>query len=150
MSVIGYVINRNLSTLYTIRRKVSLQVVELVYRSESIESSLLNTDIALQVLDEVIRSVIVKDTADAVLVVIERDEGVVAPSFTQNLGAVERVGVLDASHRLARPDTVGVVGIGIAVKAMKLSALFPRQRVSEVGGRVALYIHCNTQIAGCQ
>ena len=47
--------------------------------------------------------------------------------------------MLDAAHRLARPDTVGVIGIGIAVKAMKLSALFPCQRVPEIGGRVGLY-----------
>ena len=48
--------------------------------------------------------------------------------------------MLNAIHRLARSDAIRIVGVGIAIKTLKLSALFPSQRVSEVRGRVACII----------
>ena len=48
-------------------------------------------DIALQVLVEIVRCIVVDDTADRVLVVVQRNQGTVAPGFLQDLGAVELV-----------------------------------------------------------
>ena len=78
--------------------------------------------VTLQVLDEVVGNVVVKDTANAVLVVVEGNEGVTTPSLTQNLSAVKRVSVENAINLLAGSDAVCIVGVGIAVKGRKLSA----------------------------
>ncbi len=48
-------------------------------------------DIALEILVEIVRYIVVDDTADRVLVVVQRNQGTVAPGFLQNLGAVELV-----------------------------------------------------------
>ena len=37
---------------------------------------------------------------------------------------------------LAYADTVGVIGVGIAVKGFELSAFFPSQGMAEVGGGI--------------
>ena len=50
-------------------------------------------DVTLQVLMEIICCVVIDDTADRVLVVVQRNQGTVAPGFLQDLGAVELVGV---------------------------------------------------------
>ena len=73
-------------------------------------------DIALEVLLEVIGFIIVHNAADAVFVVVQRDNGVVVPSLAQNLCAVEGIGVFDTAHGLARADAVGIVGIAVAVE----------------------------------
>ena len=97
-------------------------------------------DVALEVLLEVIGFIIVHNAADAVFVVVQRDNGVVVPSLAQNLCAVEGIGVFDTAHGLARADAVGVVGINIAVERLELPSLFPRERMPEVGCRVALRV----------
>ena len=66
--------------------------------------------------------VVVDDTANAVLVVVEGNEGVFAPSLAEDLGAVEGIGVKNAVYRLAGTNTVGVVGVGVAVVRFELSA----------------------------
>ena len=81
-----------------------------------------SNDISLQILDEVVGNIVVKNTANAVLVVVQRNEGVFAPSFFEDLGAVQRVGMRYTTHRLAGTNTVGVIGVGVAVEGRKLSA----------------------------
>ena len=51
------------------------------------------------------------DTANAVLIVIKRNNGIIAPSLTENLGAVKGVGVFYATNCLARSDAVSVVAM---------------------------------------
>ena len=104
--------------------------------------------VALQVLEEVVGNVIVENTADRILVVIKRRQNVsvdlvniiVIPTFTQDLRSVKGVFVLNSVYGFRGANTVRVVGISIAVKALKLSALLPGQSVTEVSERVALYL----------
>ena len=72
-------------------------------------------DITLQVLVEIIRCIVVDDTAYAVLVVVEGNQSAIAPGFLQDLGAVKLVGVQYTVNRLACADAVGVVGVGVAI-----------------------------------
>ena len=58
-------------------------------------------DVALKILDEVIGNSVVENTANAVLVVVKGNEGVVAPGLLEDLGSVKRVIVLDAVNGLA-------------------------------------------------
>ena len=89
---------------------------------------------------EIICRVVVDDTADTVLVVVQRNQGTVTPGFLQNLGAVQEIGVLNAANRLARADAVGIVGVGVVIKGLELASLFPGQIMTEVLYRVALSI----------
>ena len=75
---------------------------------------------------EVVRSIIVDNSANAFLVIINRNKRIAAPTLLQDLGSVENVGVLDTVYRLARSDSVCIVGIGIRVKSLKLSSLSPK------------------------
>lgn len=97
-------------------------------------------DVALQVPAEIERCAVVDDAADAVFVVVQRNQRVVAPGLAEDCGTVKRVGVLDAAYRLAGADAVGVVGVGVAVEALELAAFFPCERVAEIRGRVALRV----------
>ena len=97
-------------------------------------------NIALQIFLEVIGFIVIHDTADAVLVVIQRDNGVVVPSLAQNLRAVEGIGVFDTTHSFRGTNPVGVVGIAVAVERLELPSLFPRERMPKVCGRVALRV----------
>ena len=57
----------------------------------------------------------------------------------------------NAVNRLARSDAVCIVGIGVAVKGLELSSLFPCQRVSEIRSGVALCIvSYRLAIKGCE
>ena len=105
-------------------------------------------DIALQVLQEVVRRTIVQDAADGIRVVIQRDQLIGTPGLRQNLGAVQLVGMGDTVHRLAGADAVGVVGVGVVVKGLQLPALLPGQGVAKVRGRVALGVIGNGLLAG--
>ena len=97
-------------------------------------------DITLEILVEVERRIIVKDTTDRLLVVVQRNQGIlvglcrliVVPALTQNLGAVQGIHMLNAIHGLAGTDAVGIVGIGVTVKGLQLSALFPGQRMAQI------------------
>ena len=44
--------------------------------------------VALKILDEVVGNVVVEDTANAVLVVIEGNKSVTIPSFAENFGTI--------------------------------------------------------------
>ena len=82
--------------------------------------------VALQILEEIVGRGIVDDTANAVLVVVEGNEGVIlffVPFLAENLGTVEGVSMENSIHRLARANTVRILGVGIAVEGLKLSAL---------------------------
>lgn len=68
-------------------------------------------DITLQVLDEVVGNRVVENTANAVLVIIERNKRIISPSLTENLSAVKRVGVENAVTLFARSDAVDIVGL---------------------------------------
>ena len=97
-------------------------------------------NVALQILHEVVRNIVVKDTADRILVVIQRSQDIAIPLFPQDLGAVKGIGVLDTVNRLAGADAVGIVGVRVRVEALKLSAFLPRKSVAEISDRVALCI----------
>jgi len=58
-------------------------------------------NIALQILEEIVRCAVIDHTANAVLVVVKGNEGVVAPGLLEDLGSVKRVVVLDAVNGLA-------------------------------------------------
>ena len=45
-------------------------------------------DIALQILQEVVRRAVVNDTARSILCIIQRDQLIVAPCFTEDLSSV--------------------------------------------------------------
>ena len=108
-------------------------------------------DVTLQVLVEIVCRVIVDDTANAVLVVVQRNQRAVTTGFLQDLGSVELVGVQYAVNRLACADAVGVVGVthdgavGLG-KSLQLAALFPRQGTTEVGDGVAQVIIDNRHV----
>ena len=86
------------------------------------------------------RCAVVDDTANRLLVVVHRNELILAPRFLKDLRALQNVVVPNAVHRLTRSDAVCVVGVGVSVKRLKLSSLFPGQRVTEVLRRVALRV----------
>ena len=48
--------------------------------------------------------------------------------------------MLNAVYSLARSDAVSVIGIYVVVKGLELSALLPRQRMTQVGSRFALRV----------
>jgi len=85
-------------------------------------------DIALQVLLEIIGYTVVDDAADGILIVIQRNQNIpislclliIVPALTQDLGAIQDVIVLNSGNRLAGTDAVGIVGVGVAVKALDL------------------------------
>ena len=67
--------------------------------------------IALQVLDEVVGNRVVENSANAILVIIERNKRIFSPSLTENLGAVKRVGMKNTIYFFARFDAVDIVGL---------------------------------------
>ena len=96
--------------------------------------------ITLQILDEVVGNRVVNNTANAVLVIVKRNESIAVPSLAENLGSVKSVGVLYAIYCLTGTNTICIVGVGITIKRLKLTSLFPSQRVTEVRGGVTLSI----------
>ena len=48
--------------------------------------------------------------------------------------------MLDTCDRLAGTNTVGVVGVGVAVKDLQLATLLPGQLMAQIRGRVALLV----------
>ena len=47
--------------------------------------------VALQVLDEIVGNVVVKNTANSVLIIVERNKRIAVPSLTKNLSAVKGI-----------------------------------------------------------
>jgi hypothetical protein len=96
--------------------------------------------VTLQVLDEVVGNVIVENTANPVLVIVERDKRIAVPSLTKNLGTVESIFVLDTVYNFRGTNTICVVSIGISVEALELSTFLPSQSVTEIVEGVTLNI----------
>ena len=76
--------------------------------------------VALQVLKEIVCVILIDNTANAVLVVVERNKGVFSPGFLENLSSVKGIGVGYAVYSLACSYTVCIVGISVTVKGLKL------------------------------
>ena len=55
--------------------------------------------------------------------------------------------MFDSANCLAGSDAIRVVGIGIIVKGLKLSAFLPRQRVSKVACGISLRVICNNLVS---
>ena len=100
-------------------------------------------DISLQVFQEVVGDIAVQDAADVVLIVVKGSDFpfdilTLDPLFPENFGTVQRVGMLDTTHRLGGTDAAGVVGVDIAAEGLKLPTLFPDQSAAQIAGGVAL------------
>jgi len=94
-------------------------------------------NVILQILKEVVGGIVVEDTADTVFVIVQGNQGVVAPGFAEDLYTIQRIGVLYPVNGLTGTDAIGVVGIGVAVKRLELSALFLRQVFTPIFDEVA-------------
>ena len=94
--------------------------------------------VTLQVLDEVVGNVVIKNTANRILVIVEENKSIAVPCLTENLSAVKSIFVLNLIYGFGSTNTISVVGISVVVKALKLASLFPSQVMTEVGGGVAL------------
>lgn len=105
-------------------------------------------NIALQILVEVEILAVEADTADGLLIVVQRNQHILAPGFPEDLGTIQHILMPDTIDSLAGTDTVGIVGIGNAVKRLELAALFPGQGMAEVRGGVALCVVDNSLLAG--
>ncbi len=95
--------------------------------------------VTLQVFQEVVGDITAEDAADVVLIVVKGSDFLfdiltLDPLFPEDFGTVQRVGMLDSTHRLGGTDAAGVVGVDIAAEGLKLSALFPDQGVAQIGG----------------
>lgn len=93
--------------------------------------------VTLQVLDEVVGNVVIKNTAYSILVIVERNESVTIQSFAEDLGTVKGVSMENTVDLLAGSDAVCIVGVFDVIELLKLTALFPSQIMTEVGDRVA-------------
>ena len=92
----------NRCNLASRRIKLDLRYTPSIVRVSRNRLSILVNDsnyITLQVLNEVLGNRVVKNTANAVLVIIERDKSITAQSLTKNLGAVEGIGVKNTVNR---------------------------------------------------
>ena len=81
-------------------------------------------NVTLQILDEIVGRAVVDDTANTILVVIERNKRIAIPYLAENLGAVQRVGMLYTVNSLRGTDTIGIVGVGVSVEGFKLTVLY--------------------------
>ena len=105
-------------------------------------------DVSLQVLLEVVGLTVVDNTTNRILIVVQRNQRVVAPGLSQDLGAIQDVIMLDTCDRLAGTDAVGIVGVGVTVKALQLAALLPGQGMTQIGGRITLLVTVYTYSQG--
>ena len=96
--------------------------------------------VALQILLEIVRHTVILDAANTVLVVIQGNQSITAPSLSQYFSTVKNIIVSNSIDSLTCADTVGVIGIGIAIKGFELSALLPDKGMTEVSGGIALQI----------
>ena len=83
------------------------------------------------------------NTTNAILIIVKRDKRIAVPSFTEDLGTVERVSVENTVYLFARSDAVCIVGVFDVIELFKLASLFPSQRMSKVRRRVALRVVFN-------
>ena len=78
------------------------------------------------------------DTTDRILIVVERNKYIIAPSFTENLCSVEYISMLNSANSLACSYSICIIGVSVAVKGLKLTPLFPSQSMTEVLNRLTL------------
>ena len=97
-------------------------------------------DVALQVLLEVVRDVVVQNTKDGILVIVQGNQSILSPRLPQNLRAVQDVVVGSAVCGLAGTDAVGIVRVRVTVVGLELTPLFPSERMTQIGQRIALVI----------
>ena len=118
-------------------------------------------DVSLQILQEVVGHIVVDDTADRILVIIQRNQNIlislclliIVPALTQDLGAIQEVIMLDTCDRLAGTDAVGVISVGNCGfvglnEPLQLAALLPSQSMAQIRGRVALSIVGDSSVVG--
>ena len=96
--------------------------------------------VTLKILDEVVGNGIVDNTTDRILVIVKRNECIAVPNLAKNLSSIKRVGMENTIDLLAGSDAVCIVGVGIVIKGLELSAFFPSQSVTEVGGTVIVFL----------
>ena len=70
-----------------------------------------SNNVTLQVLDEIIRGVVIKNTTNTFFIVVDRNKRTGSPRFTQDFCTLKSIGVLYAPYCLARSDTIRIVGI---------------------------------------
>ncbi len=97
-------------------------------------------DVTLQVLDEIVCNIIVTDSANGAVQIIQRNQGIASPRFLDDIRSVKSIRMENAVHRFGGTNAVLVIGIGIPVKGFQLSSLFPSQGMTEVRGGVALRV----------
>ena len=97
-------------------------------------------NVALQVFIEIICSTVILDSANRAVKIVERNERVAIPRFLDNVRAVKRIFMLNAIYSFGNTNTFIVVLVRIAAKCFELSALFPSQSVTEVGGTVIVFL----------
>lgn len=101
-------------------------------------------DVALQILIEIICSVVVFQTANSavqivqVLVDILREICRVGYDFLNNVGTVKDVFVNLGAYGFLNTNTIVVILVRVVAKGLKLSAPFPSYRGSKIIGRVAV------------
>jgi hypothetical protein len=106
-------------------------------------------NVALQVLKEIVCVIIIDNTADRILIIVEGNKRIVSPGLTKNLCAVKSVLVLNTVDRLARSDAVCVVSIGIAVKRLELATLFPSESMTQIRNGITLCVVGDGLITNC-
>ncbi len=95
-------------------------------------------DIALQVLLEVERLLIIDNAANGLLGIVQGNQNIFAPGFLQDLATIQCVLVLHATYSFTGSDAVGIIGVCVFAEGLQLPALFPNQGVSQIFGGVAL------------
>ncbi len=95
-------------------------------------------DIALQILLEVERLLIIDNTANGLLGIVQGNQNIIAPGFLQDLRTVKGVGMLDVAYCLTGSDAVGIIGVCVLAEGLQLPALLPGQNISQIFGGVAL------------
>ena len=83
---------------------------------------------------------VVNNTADRVLIIIERNKSIIAPGFTKNLSTVEGIFVFYSADGFAGSYTIRIVSILNIIKGFKLTSLFPNEIMTEVADGVTLYV----------
>ena len=100
--------------------------------------------VTLQVLVEIVCNSVVFQSANCAVKVVERNKCISVPRFLNDICTVKSVfvnfAVFSYAYLFLDTNTVFVVPIGIRSKGLKLSALFPRCRRSEIICRIAVCI----------
>ena len=115
-------------------------------------------DIALQVLIEIVCSIVAFDSANCavkvvqVLVGIFRAAAGIRYKLLDDIRSVKDIVVNFRCRPLLNPDAIVVVLVAVGSECLQLASLFPSQRMTEVMSRVALRIvgNCLPVVCGQQ